>query len=184
MSGAAEEIALTIAGWRASAPGPLVVAIDGHGAAGKTTIASEVALAIDAIVLHTDDFFHEATPTADPRPMAQYYDWDALRLTLTRCLERTRQGGEPARSAGSQAILVEGVSAAAPALADLVVRTVFVATPEPVRLARLRGRISPEEWDEEWLRAEREYFASRPPESFDLVVSGCTGDGCAPTITS
>jgi len=30
------------------------------------------------------------------------------------------------------------------------------------------------EWDEEWLYAERLYFASRPPDSFDLVVPGTT----------
>ena len=67
---------------------------------------------------------------------------------------------------------MEGVSAGTPALADLVTRAVFVQTPEPVRLERLHGRITREEWDEEWLAAERVYFESRPPDSFDLIVSG------------
>lgn len=168
---AAERIAAAIGVWQKDAHAPLVVAIDGHGAAGKTTIAAELALALGALVVHTDEFFHEARETGDPRPMARYYAWHALRQ---EALEPAiaRLGARPGLEAGPPLILVEGVSSAAPALADLVDRAVFVTTPEPVRLERLHGRISDEEWDEEWLQAERTYFAARPPESFDLVVSG------------
>jgi uridine kinase len=148
--------------WQAAVPPPVVIAIDGHGAAGKTTLATEVATTLDAVVLHTDDYFHAAAATCDPQPMAPYYDWGRL-----------RDGALAEALAGASApILVEGVSAAAPALADLITHTVFVATPEPVRLARLRSRIPPDEWDEDWLAAERVYFDGRPPESFDLIVSG------------
>jgi uridine kinase len=136
----------------------LVVAIDGYGASGKTTLAAEVAGKLGAVVLHTDDHFHDARATDDPRPMAQYYDWSALR--------------SQASAGAAELVLVEGVSSAAPALADLITHTVFIATPEPVRLERLHARISDEEWDEEWLAAERAYFRTRPPESFDLVVPG------------
>ncbi len=140
----------------------LVVAIDGYGASGKTTLAAEVAGELDAVVLHTDDHFHEARATDDPRPMAQYYDWASLR---ERSLEPTIENGAPL-------ILIEGVSAAGSALADVVTRSVFVETAEPIRLERLHARISDEEWDEDWLAAERAYFMTRPPESFDLIVSG------------
>ncbi len=171
MSRAAEQIAAAIGVWQAEGRGPLVVAIDGHGAAGKTTTAAEVTTRLNAIVVHTDDYFHDARETGDRRPMARYYSWDVLRR---EALEPTiaRLGGVPGIGSGRPLILVEGVSSAAPALADLVDRAVFVSTPEPVRLARLHGRISDEEWDEEWLEAERRYFASRPPASFDLVVAG------------
>jgi uridine kinase len=170
VSDAAQRILGAIDGWRSEQAEPLVVAIDGHGAAGKTTIAADVAAAMDVIVLHTDDYFLEAREGGDPRPMAQYYAWELLRdealePALAQLLERA---GDPPAGV----ILIEGVSSAAPALADLVTRAVFVQTPERVRLERLHGRISDEEWDEEWLYAERLYFASRPPDSFDLVVSG------------
>ena len=95
-------------------------------------------------------------------PMARYYHWEPLRR---ECLE-------PTIAVGLGLILVEGVSSAAPALADLIDRAVFVDTPEPIRLERLHDRITDEEWDEDWLAAERVYFASRPPESFDLIVAG------------
>ena len=189
MSDAADQIAAAIARWQAEAAGVLVVAIDGHGAAGKTTIAAAVASTISATVLHTDDYFYEAREGADRRPMAQYYALDVLReealesaiarardeLAITRTRDELAlpSGAQPDLS-GARLILVEGVSSASPALAGLVDRTVFVSTPEPLRLERLHQRISDDEWDEEWLYAERLYFASRPPDSFDLVVSGET----------
>jgi uridine kinase len=171
---AATQIIAAIRGWQAQATPPLVVAIDGHGAAGKTTLAAEVAGELDAALLHTDDYFQAASPTTDLRPMAQYYDWSRLR----------DEGLARALKAGANLILVEGVSAAAPAIADLVNHTVFVATPEAVRVERLHGRITPEEWDEAWLAAERAYFAARPPESFDLIVSGSIQDPQDTKITN
>lgn len=171
MSSAAEQILAAIEVWRAQEGRPLVVALDGHGAAGKTTIASEVGVRLDALVLHTDDYFHPAHEGADPRPMGQYYAWQALREDALRpAIQRLRR--QPTDWTGALVILVEGVSSAAPALTDLIDRTVFVQTPEPLRLERLHARVSDEEWDEEWLYAERLYFASRPPDTFDLVVAG------------
>ncbi len=140
-----------------------MVAIDGHGAAGKTTIAREVAGALAAELIATDSRLrYPPAPSSDRRPLAAYYDWAALR----------RDALEPALASGALLVIVEGVSAASPALADLVTHAVLVDTPEPIRLARLRGRIDPADWDETWLAAEREYFASRLPAGFDLVVPG------------
>ena len=140
-----------------------MVAIDGHGAAGKTTIAGEVTGVLAAELIATDSRLRNPpAPSSDRRGLAAYYDWEALR----------RVSLAPALASGTPLIIVEGVSAASPALADLVTHAVLVVTPEPVRLARLRERISPEEWDETWLAAERDYFASRPPGCFDLVVPG------------
>lgn len=196
MSPAAQQIAAAIGGWLAETAGaqvvppaplvgspaplvvsptplvPLVVAIDGHGAAGKTTIAAELAVALGAKVVHTDDYFYEAAEGGDPRPMAQYYAWELLREEALEPAIRSSREAAGSGGGASAVILVEGVSSAAPALADLISRAVFVQTPEPVRLARLHERISDEEWDEEWLYAERLYFASRPPDTFDLVVAG------------
>jgi uridine kinase len=158
VTAAAEQTITAIQRWRSADPATLVVAIDGYGASGKTTLAGEVAVALDAAVLHTDDHLHEARACDDPRPMAQYYDWTRLRRDVT--------------AAAGPVVLLEGVSSAAPALADLVGRAVFVQTPEPLRLERLHDRIGDAEWDRDWLAAERVYFASRPPGSFDLIVSG------------
>lgn len=162
MTPGAAELVEAIRAWQSEVEPPLVVAIDGYGASGKTTIAAEVATVLNASVVATDDYLRDADPTAGGAPMAAYYDWPALRSGRLQA----------ALGSGAQVILVEGVSSAAPALADLVTRAVFVATSEPVRLERLHARVSDEAWDEDWLAAERVYFASRPPESFDLIVAG------------
>jgi hypothetical protein len=181
---ASELIAAAIERWHAEvAPPlavatPLVVAIDGHGAAGKTTIAAELEVALGASSVHMDEYLldeyvHETSGPGDPHPMARYYAWHALRVEALEPMIRMRceTGG---LGEGRPLVIVEGVSSASPALADLVDRAVFVQTPETVRLERLHSRISDEEWDEDWLAAERAYFASRPPQSFDLVVSGAS----------
>jgi uridine kinase len=175
--------------WRAagtSGAGVIMIAIDGHGAAGKSTIAEAVAQATGAALVHTDDFFQATPPRVARLALADYYDWPRLRIQALEPL-RARLGAvfrrfDWERGSGldgtvtvepSDLILVEGVYSAAPELRDLVDRSVFVDTPEQERLRRLRGRVKPEEWDDQWLLAERAYFGViRPPASFDLIVSG------------
>jgi uridine kinase len=197
--GAVDQVLGAAARWRAagtSRRGAIVLAIDGHGAAGKSTIAEAVATATGAALVHTDDFFlaqpsRAGQPVRPGRPppvpaMAAYYDWRRLRAQALEPL-RARLGAAFRRfdwehGSGldgavtvepSDLILVEGVYSSAPELRDLVDRSVFVDTPEPERLRRLRGRVKPDEWDDQWLLAERAYFdVIRPPSSFDLIVSG------------
>jgi uridine kinase len=192
--GSAGRVIRAAARWQAAQPGGrgvLVLAIDGHGAAGKSTLADAVARATGAALVHTDDFFRSRPArsrpaAADARAMACYYDWRRLRTQALEPLrerrgatfrrfdwERGRGLDGPVAVEPSDLVLVEGVFSAAPELADLVNRSVFVQTPEPERLRRLRGLVTPEEWDEDWLAAEQAYFGlTRPPSSFDLVVPG------------
>ncbi len=185
---AARQIADAIGGWRPEHPGGLVVAIDGHGAAGKSVLAGAAARLLSATVVHVDDFFREAggpAPGESESPMAAYYDWERLRSEALEPLRRgdrasfrafdwERNGYLPGRIVLEPAdvVLVEGVSSTTDALADLVDRSVLVLTPEPERVARLHDRIAQEVWDDEWLAAERRYFSRRPAATFDLVVSG------------
>jgi uridine kinase len=178
--------------WREAAPGMLVLAIDGHGGSGKSTVAAAVAAATGAAIVHTDDFFRSGDASqAGQRPLESYYDWRRLRAQALEPL-RARRGASFRRfdwDRGSgldgvvsvdpaELIVVEGVFSASPELADQVDRAVLVDTPEPERLRRLRGRVAPEEWDDEWLRAEQAYFRLiRPPSSFDLIVPGIFGGG-------
>jgi uridine kinase len=191
---AAGVVTSALARWRAVRPrasGTLVLAIDGPGGSGKSTIAAAVAAATGAALVHTDDFFR-AVPRAAGRPengardLERYYDWRRLRAEALEPL-RAGHGAEFRRFdwdrghgtdgtvavQPSDLILVEGVFSASPELADQVDRSVLVDTPEPERLRRLRLRVAPEEWDDEWLTAEQAYFRLvRPHSSFDLVVPG------------
>jgi uridine kinase len=209
--GAARRIVGAIGRWQAAQPGVLVVAIDGHGGAGKSTIAAAVAEATGAALVHTDDFFQQppilapkapSTPAVRPggstalttaarqspaQPaLAQYYDWRRIRAQALDPLKAghraTFRQFDWGRGRGldrsvtvepAALIVLEGVLSAAPELSDLVDRSVRVDTPEPERLRRLRARLTPEEWDPDWLIAEQAYFDRiRPPSSFDLIVSG------------
>jgi uridine kinase len=164
--------------WREGAPGMLVLAIDGHGGSGKSTIAAAVAGATGAALVHTDDFFRSADAAqGERRPLQSYYDWQRLRAQALEPL-RARRGASFRRFDWDLGSGLDGVFSASPELADQVDRAVFVDTPEPERLRRLRGRVAPEEWDDEWLRAEQAYFRLiRPPSSFDLIVPGTFGGG-------
>jgi uridine kinase len=196
---AARWIGGAIGRWQAAQPGVLVVAIDGHGGAGKSTIAAAVAEATGAALVHTDDFFQPpptlattsgpktagSPPPARPA-LAQYYDWRRIRAQALDPLkagrratfrrfdwERGRGLDRSVTVEPAALIVLEGVLAAAPELSDLVDQSVLVDTPEPERLRRLRARLTPEEWDPDWLIAEQVYFDGfRPPSSFDLIVSG------------
>jgi uridine kinase len=191
---AARQVITRIAAWRAGCslgPGVLVVAVDGYGASGKSTIAGLVTGRTGAALVHTDDFF--LSPPAPPGAIEGYYDWRRLQAEALRPLlagrtasfrrfdwERGRPG-ELATVTPSSLILVEGVSSAGPALADLVHACVFVDTPAGERLRRLRCRVKPGEWDDDWLAAERAYFGvTRPPSSFDLIVPGSVAAGRRP----
>ncbi len=199
---AARRVLRAAARWRAEPSGPagvLVIAIDGHGGSGKSTIAGAVAEAAGAALVHTDDFFQPLSvpPAGGPgqppgtlpgQALERYYDWRRLRAQALEPLRARHRAAfrrfDWDRGAGLNGlvtvaprdlILVEGVFSAAPQLSDLVTRSVFVDTPEPERLRRLRLRVTPEEWDTDWLIAERAYFdVTRPPSSFDLAVSGAS----------
>lgn len=152
-----------LAVWQARTDRRLVVAIDGYGGSGKTTLADAVAELVAARVIRMDDRLRARPLAGGLAGLAAYYDWAALHEEVASALAT-----EPPLAP----LLVEGVSSSGPALADLVTHAVFVSTAQARRLARLHERISGEEWDERWLAAERAYFATRPPDGFDLVVPG------------
>jgi len=163
-----------------------VVAIDGHGTAGKSTIAGRVAGLTGAALVHTDDFFQGRPAPPRRQRLRQYYDWRRIRAQALEPLRARRTAAfrrfDWNRGTGfdglvtvapADLILLEGVFSAAPELSDLVDRSVFVDTPEPERLRRLRAQVTPEDWDADWLAAEQSYFRLiRPVASFDLIVSG------------
>ncbi len=190
LPGAAATV-LTIESWCRHAAGPVVVAIDGYGASGKTTCAGLLAGRLGASVVHTDDFFQQPRATSRDTKrhgvdLSTYYDWQRLRDEALEPLrdgrsisyrsydwERRALSEDRLELSPSWVVLLEGVLSAAPQLADLVDRAVFISTPESERMRRLRARVAPQDWDEQWLRAERTYFELvRPPSSFDLVLSG------------
>lgn len=165
----------------ASAPAGMrcrVIAIDGPGGAGKSTLAAQVAQALDAQVICTDDFASWEQPLEwwlrlieqVLRPLSrnqagryQRSDWD------------TRRPGDWYDVPVAAFLVLEGVSASRAAFAAYLALRVWVSTPRHVRLRRGLERDGQDAlglW-QEWMAREDDYIASEHPEErADLVVSG------------
>lgn len=133
------------------------VGIDGRGAAGKTTLAAEVARAFPhARVVHVDDFAGPGIP-----------EWDWERFIV--------QVRDPLADAG-ELVIVEGVSCTrSEAGVDWDLR-IWVDAPYETRLRRARerdGEAMLPRWLDDWMPSEERYVAREHPERrADLIVDG------------
>jgi hypothetical protein len=163
-------------------PGPVLVAVDGRSAGGKTTTAARLAAHLPgAVVVHTDDVaWHHA-----------FFDWADLLVTgVLDPLQEGRQvafrppawrarGREGAIEvpAGTRTVLLEGVGAGRRELADRLDRVVWVQSDRPLAQARGIERDGGDQaavafW-QEWEAEEVPFLlAQRPWERADLLVHG------------
>ena len=122
---------------RAVAPAPVLVALDGRSAAGKSTLAQQVAARTAALVIDGDDFyrggddaFWRARSPAEKVDLV--IDWRRQRTLLTKLDGASRRGGSPTTGrpttgdwraevhVGPAAVVIlEGAYSARPELADL-----------------------------------------------------------------
>ncbi len=156
--------------------GPLVVAVDGRSAGGKSTAASRLAAATaGAVVVHTDDFaWHHG-----------FFDWDellvegvlrpagrgeAVSFRPPAWVERGREGAVEV-PADSTAVLLEGVGSSRSSLAPWLDATVWVQSDEAAAYRRgierdvVLGRNRAEAvafWDQ-WMAHERPFLAADRP---------------------
>ena len=159
---------------------PVLVAIDGRGGSGKSTVAATIAEQLPgAIVLHTDDFAFGWSGGWDwkrfqaqvLRPVLaglpatyQRYDWNTDQLAEWHDVP-----------AATQTLILEGVSSTRLDLGDAWDVTVWVEAPRQVRLTRgleRDGESSRHLWDQ-WMAAEEEWIAATcPMDRCDFVVDG------------
>ena len=191
---AADVLCDRIASLRAGVPAPVLVALDGRSAVGKSTLAQQIATRTAALVIDGDDFyrgggdaFWQARNPAEKVDLA--IDWRRQRVLLTK-LRR----GEPAwwepyewgaddgrmdaevRVGPAAVVVLDGAYSARPELADLFALRVLLDVPRETRRERLlrrEGERYRAEWEARWSEAEDLYFEQlMPPESFDLVLDG------------
>ncbi|MFD0581200.1 uridine kinase family protein [Dactylosporangium darangshiense] len=173
-------------------PGATIVAIDGAGGSGKTTVAAAVAALLDgATIVHGDDFYRPMPEPERERLSAEegywrYFDWERLRDEVLAPLH----AGRPARYrsydwetgdlgpwheiAAGTVVVVEGVYTARPELARYYGLTAYVDTPRETCLRRVRDRgENPPEWIARWRAAEDHYIRTTAPQTrADMVVRG------------
>lgn len=161
----------------------VVVAIDGPGGAGKSTLAARVAASLGgAPVIHTDDFASWDNPLDWwPRlidqvlvPLShgqvacyQRFDWDAQRLA------------DWCEVAPGRFLIIEGVSAFRREFRPYLAAGIWVRTDRRECLRRGLERDGQQALDDwlRWQRAEDSYVARHDPErAADLVVSGENGE--------
>jgi para-aminobenzoate synthetase len=185
-----EPLAQAIAAQAGGMDRPLIVALDGRSAAGKTMLAAALGERLDAGVIEGDDFYAGGVAVRAEPPAAMVAactDWQHQRLVLDllrsgrqaswnafdweafdgqACTELTVMSPKPI-------IILEGVYAARPELADLIDIAIMVRADEGVRESRLLARqehTGP--WEKQWHAAEDYYFEFvRPLTSFNMLVS-------------
>jgi uridine kinase len=154
-----------------------IVAVDGHGGAGKSSFAERLAEAFGgAPVLRTDDFASWEEP----------FDWwprmiaEALEPLAAGREARFTQSDWGSGSAEVvvqpvELIILEGVTASRQAFQPFLTYSVWIDTPRELCLARgveRDGEGSRADW-ERWLAGEDEYIErERPHERADLIVAG------------
>jgi uridine kinase len=158
-----------------------LVAIDGQGGAGKSSLAGWLASQLGATVIHVDDF---------GRPGKSYdeWDWDRLREQVLSPLASNQAGryqrydwasdqlGEWIAFEAGGVVIVEGVSVMRQELGHPWDLTIWVDAPYEVRLARgmeRDGESMREVWVNEWMPQEDVYVSQQTPRKrADLIVRG------------
>ena len=156
-----------------------IIAVDGAGGAGKSTLAVQLAAALDgAPIVQTDDFASWDDPVdwwprlLDDvlRPLARGETARFVRSSWGR-----EEDGTWAEVAPSEFVILEGVSASREAFRPFLTYSIWVEAPREVRLARgleRDGDDARRQW-EEWMTEEDRYVArERPRERADRVVQG------------
>jgi len=154
-----------------------IVAVDGPGGAGKSSLSAWLASELNASILHTDDFASWENPTNW---------WPSLIKQALKPLA----SGEPARFTPSswdgtprpevviepgEFVILEGVTASREAFRPYLAYSIWVETPRGLRLRRgleRDGQSMREQWAT-WMEGEDRYIErERPAARADLVLPG------------
>jgi uridine kinase len=156
-----------------------IVAIDGHGGAGKSTLAEHVANALGGVpIIRTDDFASWDNPVDWWPRLIEEVLKPLLRNEPVRFKRSQWQPGQDrgwAEIQPASALVLEGVSASREAFQPFLTYSIWVEAPPELRLARglaRDGEPSRTQW-EEWMAKEDEYRRrEQADERADLVVRG------------
>lgn len=175
----------------------VLVAIDGLGGAGKSTLASNLAQRLgdkgrSVIVIHIDDFVF---PTSErpkgvgaAKPVGGDFDWGRLQKEVLETLRAgevarysrydwpTDRHAETLEARPSGVVLVEGVSTCRRELSEFYDLRIWVECSRSERLRRGIARDGESfrwRWEEDWMPAEDHYAKTHVPAvRADFCVSG------------
>lgn len=168
---------LTLCGQPADRPRPLLLAIDGRCAAGKTSLAAALQQAAGCSVLHMDHFFlrpaqRTAARLAEPGGNIDHERFlEQALLPLLRGQACRYQPYDCRKQALAAPVLVEptplcvieGAYACHPALWEHYDHRVFLSVAPEEQMARIRrrnGAAAAERFRTQWIPLEERYFAA------------------------
>ena len=173
--------------------GPVILAIDGGSASGKSTLAESLRQVYSCNVFHMDDFFLRPEQRTRSRLAEVGGNVDRERF-LEEVLLPLRRGeavcyrrfdcanqclSEPVTALPKRLAVVEGAYSMHPLLADHYNLSVFLEVRPEHQRARILRRNTPEHskrFFEEWIPMERDYFAGmQVPQRCDLSVTDVEG---------
>ena len=173
------------------APAPLLIALDGRCAAGKTTLANRLAEQYGWGVIHIDDFFLQPAQRTPQRLAEPGGNLDRERLISEVLLPLTRHrpcvyrvfdcrtmgfAAVPRPLPAAPVVLLEGSYACHPDLRPLCGLHVFLTVDPGEQLRRLTARNPArlQDFRTRWITMEEQYFRYfHIPETCDLtLVSG------------
>lgn len=168
----------------------VIVAIDGCGGAGKSTLARGVQNSIANVsIVRTDDFFrplnqYSAETFSPSRASELYFPWERMRdeaLVPLRNGKKARYQrhdwttdapGEWMIVERNPIVIVEGVYSSRPELRELLDAIIFIDAPRDVRRRRMLARGHRDnDWMTPWMAAEDWYLEHIRPQDFaDLIL--------------
>jgi len=174
------EVVERISGIRRSKPGTVLIAIDGAGGAGKSTLAARIAEGLDSSsIVCLDDFARPSAPGWD-QGRFRHQVLQPLLAGHDACYQRwdwsTDAGAEWHRVRAGSIVLIEGVSSTRSELGDYWDLSIWVDTPRAIRLERgvqRDGEAMRSQWTDVWMPEEDAYIAAQQPaERADLLING------------
>lgn len=165
---------------------PVIIAIDGRCASGKTTLANELCESLDAAVVHMDDFFLRPQQRTEKRLAEPGGNFDRERFTEEVLLPLTNGKAPVYRpySCRKQALgdavalptkdiyIIEGSYSCHPLLKDFYDLRIFVTTDYKTQLRRIEKRNpnSLNDFINKWIPYEERYFEAFGVQEYcDLV---------------
>lgn len=155
--------------------GRITVAIDGHCASGKTTLANQLSLMFDAQVIHMDDFFLPVHMRTEQR-LSQtggnvHYERfcsevvegiisdKSFKYGVYDCGTDTFSESEVIHP--EKSIIIEGAYSLHPEIPDIYNLKIFLETDTETQLERIlkrNGRDALENFKSKWIPFENKYF--------------------------
>ena len=168
----------------------VIVGVDGPGGSGKSTIAKQIADAVNATLIHSDHFYKTVDKRDDTHASHQIvsdkFDWDLLqKKVFDVAIPGKKISYQPysweiegllphIQYVVGNVLVVEGIYALQDRFLDNYHVKIWVEVPEEIRLERgvkRDGEKMRDAWQHIWIPQDKRYFdVHRPDKKADIII--------------